>query len=120
MLNTDHRPRCESAITSLLMATSQCAWQFEGQREAAELIRFLFSDKSMLKLECSDHDTDDKNLQLAYSADYVEDLCETFSYSIASFARKFSFDPRPTSFGGCSFFSARIRNGLYALLFTLL
>jgi len=77
---------CTTRSVALVVdvAINQLVWRFEGQRQVAELFKFLFPD-SMLQLSDEELEIEAKNLQMAYSADFGEDLVS----EVRSFRREF-------------------------------
>ena len=66
------------------VAINQLELRFAGQRQVAQLFKFLFPD-SMLNLSDAELETEARNLQTAYSADLGEDLVS----EVRSFRREF-------------------------------
>ena len=66
------------------VAINQLEWRFEGQRNVADLFKFLFPDV-LLKLPDAQLETEAQSLQMAYSADLGEALVS----EVRSFRREF-------------------------------
>ena len=73
-----------STIKLVDVAINQLEWRFEGQRNVADLFKFLFPDV-LLKLPDAQLETEAQNLQMAYSADLGEALVS----EVRSFRREF-------------------------------